>query len=116
MSETYVIRRRKANGKGWEWLADWWWDDDRVGSGCRWGTFMEKYVFSDGEPSADRVACDVDGQVCRMVPTVRWFVKGTDGKLGFGSSHQAHRYLNKWRHLTKGPVTKRTTYRPEPVK
>lgn len=107
--DTYVIRRRKANGKGWEYLRS-------VGWGPLAGAF--RWAEPPNEKPLPR-----HEQLCRMVPAVRWAVRVTqrDGSLSyheFCNTRKLARMVASMRIANghKAIVVKRTTYRPEPVK
>lgn len=104
MTDTYVIRRRKANGKGWEYY-------DEYG---QWSNMPAAIRFR--KATAANVAATIHKcEVCRMVPTVRWFYCAENdteyGPLCHKPGPSAYADI-------EGPVKviKRTTYRPEPVK
>lgn len=62
---TYVIRRRRADGKGWEYEA-------RRGMGSL--STATRHVLSS--PPRDKHECLSGCEWARLVPTVRWVVEG----------------------------------------
>jgi len=94
-ADVYVIRRRKAGGKGWEYLGD---DDD-------WVSLVQSTRF----PEIDLSRLAPGEQWARLVPTVRWYHETVDG----GRCQTTRAAAHVWVVDSGGRVVRVTTWRVE---